>query len=106
MVGHARLACDGAGHWLGGLARVEQVGQRGEVKVAASENRTLSESVRASGEFWLIYSTRVRGGEVSGFYLFISLVSTAAGELRAIQAATRARTSRRRACLVVESLTS
>ena len=51
MVRHARLACDEAGHWLGGLARVEQVGQRGGVKVAASENRSLSESVRASGEF-------------------------------------------------------
>jgi hypothetical protein len=51
MVGHARLACGGSGHWLGGLARVEQVGQREEVKGAASENRTLSESVRASGEF-------------------------------------------------------
>ena len=59
MIGHARLACDGAGHWLGGLARVEQVGQRGEVKVAASGDRSLSESVRASGEFWYIYSTRV-----------------------------------------------
>ena len=50
MVGHARLACNESGHWLGGLARVEQVGQREEVKGAASENRTLSESVRASGK--------------------------------------------------------
>ena len=70
MVGHARLACSESGHWLGGLARVEQVGQRGEVKVAASENRSLSESVRASGEFWAIYSTQVRGG-VSGCYVFV-----------------------------------
>ena len=65
MVGHARLACDEAGHWLGGLARVEQVGQRGEVKVAASENRTLSESVRASGEFWY--------GCVSGVVFFLKV---------------------------------
>ena len=42
MVGHARLACDGAGHWMSGLARAEQVSQREEVKGAASENRTLS----------------------------------------------------------------
>ena len=42
MVGHARLTCDEAGHWLSGLARAEQVGRREEVKVAASENRTLS----------------------------------------------------------------
>ena len=96
MVRHARLACDEAGHWLGGLARGEQVGQRGEVKVAASENRSLSESVRASGEFWYIYSTQVRGG-VSGFCLFVLLMSTAAGALRATQTATRARTSLRRA---------
>ena len=66
MVGHVCLTCDEAGHWLGGLARAEQVGRREEAKVAASENRSLSESVRASGEFWLIYSTRVRGGG-SGF---------------------------------------
>ena len=45
MVGHARLACDEAGHWMSRLARAEQVGRREEVKVAASENRTLSESV-------------------------------------------------------------
>ena len=50
MVGHARLACDGAGHWMSRLARAEQVSQREEVKGAASENRTLSESVRASGK--------------------------------------------------------
>ena len=100
MVGHARLACDGAGHWLGGLARVEQVGQRGEVKVAASENRSLSESVRASGECWSVYSTRVRGrGGSRGFYSFVLLMSTAAGALRAIQTATRARASLRRACV-------
>ena len=42
MVGHARLACDEAGHWLSGLARAEQVVRREEVKGAASENRTLS----------------------------------------------------------------
>ena len=70
MVGHVRLACDEAGHWLGGLARAEQVVRRGEAKVAASEDRSLSESVRASGEKLHIYSTRVRGG-VSGFYLFV-----------------------------------
>ena len=39
MVGHARLACDEAGHWLSGLARAEQVSQREEVKGAASENK-------------------------------------------------------------------
>ena len=73
MVGHARLACDGAGHWLGGLARVEQVGQREEVKGAASENITLSASVRASGECWSVYSTRVRGG-FSGV-LFVCVIN-------------------------------
>ena len=50
MVGHARLACNEAGHWASRLARAEKVGRRGEVKVAASENRTLSESVRARGK--------------------------------------------------------
>ena len=50
MVGHARLACDEAGHWISRLARVEQVGRREEVNVAASENGTLSESVRARGK--------------------------------------------------------
>ena len=49
MVRHARLACDEAGHWLSGLARAEQVVRREEVKVAASENRTLSLTCRASG---------------------------------------------------------
>ena len=49
MVGHARLACDEAGHWMSRLARAEQVGRREEVKVAASENRTLSESVQPLG---------------------------------------------------------
>ena len=39
MVGHARLACDGAGHWMSRLARAEQVSQREEVKGAASENK-------------------------------------------------------------------
>ena len=73
MVGHARLACNESGHWLGGLARVEQVGQREEVKVAASENRSLSESVRASGEFWSIYSTRVKGGGLG--VLFICFIN-------------------------------
>jgi hypothetical protein len=50
MVGHARLACDEGGHWISRLARAEQVGRREEVKVAASENRTQSESVRVRGE--------------------------------------------------------
>ena len=50
MVGHARLACDEAGHWMSGLARAEQVSQREEVKGAASENRTLSLTCRASGQ--------------------------------------------------------
>ena len=39
MVGHARLACDEARHWLSGWARAEQVSQREEVKGAASENK-------------------------------------------------------------------
>ena len=37
MVGHARLACGGDGHWMSRLARAGQVGRREEVKVAASE---------------------------------------------------------------------
>ena len=41
--------CDEAEHWMRRLERAAQVGRREEVKVAASENRTLSESVRASG---------------------------------------------------------
>ena len=47
MVGHARLTCDEAGHWMSCLAKAAQVGRREEVKVAASKNKTLSESVRA-----------------------------------------------------------
>ena len=66
MVGHVCLTCDEAGHWLGGLARAGQVDQRGGAKVAASENRSLSESVRASGEFGVIYSTQVRGNLQEG----------------------------------------
>ena len=49
MVGHARLACVEAGHWMSRLARAAQVDRREEVKVAASENslRTLSVGERA-----------------------------------------------------------
>ena len=46
FVAAGRLACDEARHWISRLARAEQVGWREEVKVAASENRTLSESVQ------------------------------------------------------------
>ena len=50
MARHARLACDEAGHWMSSLARAEQVAivRRGEVKVAASEDRSLSLTCRAS----------------------------------------------------------
>ena len=48
MVRHARIACDEAGHWMSGLARAEQVVRREEVKRAASEDRTLSLTCRAS----------------------------------------------------------
>ena len=48
MVRHARLACDEAGHWMSSLARAEQVVRREEVKGAASEDRTLSLTCRAS----------------------------------------------------------
>ena len=76
MVGHARLACacDEAGHWMSGLARAEQAVRREEVKGAASENRTLSLSVRARGKeeekktYSLIYKKKVLG--VSSIYLF------------------------------------
>ena len=98
MVGHARLACDEAGHWLGGLARVEQVGWREEVKVTASENRTLSESVRASCKRMLFLAQKQRPGGLGVLFIYF-LMSTAVGELRAIQAATRARTSLRQASL-------
>ena len=97
MVGHARLACDEAGHWLSGLARAEQVSQREEVKGAASENKNSIADRFPKGLKieQVIFSTKKK--RLSGFYLFVLLMPTAAGELRAIQAATRARTSRRRA---------
>ena len=50
LIGHACLACDEAGHWMGRLAELNKsAGETSEVKIAASENagRTLSESVSA-----------------------------------------------------------
>ena len=72
MVGHARLACDEAGHWITRLARAEQVGRRGEVKVAASEDRALSESVRARGKRKCMSLAHKR---VSGFYSLCNKVN-------------------------------
>ena len=50
MVGHARLACDEARHWMSGLARAEQVGRPRQHKVKGpTDNRTLSLTASRKG---------------------------------------------------------
>ena len=71
MVGHTRLVCDGAGHWMSGLARAEQVSQREEVKGAASENKNSIADRFPKGLKieQVIFSTKKKGSR--GFiYLF------------------------------------
>ena len=61
----------GQAAWRG--PRAEQVGRRDEVKVAASENRTQSESVRARGKRRkrLIFNTKERGSNRTSGLCFL-----------------------------------
>ena len=71
MVGHARLACDGAGHWMSRLARAEQVSQREEVKGAGlgEQNSIADRFPKGLKIEQVIFSTKKKGSR--GFiYLF------------------------------------
>ena len=92
MAGHTRLAYDAPGYWVSRFVRAEQVGRRGEVKVAGSENWTLvggRAAVRQTkeGVFLQTKDKVFREGHrgrwrAERFVIFV-------GGLRAIQAATR-----------------